>query len=302
MPPSNRPHRRVELPTLAVAVAIYTGWLALTWAYHALPAWLIGPAGGWLLAWHGSLQHEAVHGHPTGRRWIDAAIAGPPLGLWLPFPLYRDSHLAHHQVATLTCPLEDPESYYLTAEAWRRTPAPVRAVRWAMQSALGRLVLGPPVVVARLLLVELPLVVRGDRRRLAIWTVHAVACAAVLGWVVGVCRVPLTGYLLLFVYPGLALTLLRSFAEHRPGADQQRRTAIVESGPILSLLYLNNNLHLVHHRAPGLPWYQIPRRFREQRAALLADNGDFHFTGYRAVLRRHALSIKDAPVHPGGGP
>ena len=52
----------VEWPTLAVAVAIYAGYALLTLNYHNLPWWLVLPAGGLLLAWHGSLQHEAVHG------------------------------------------------------------------------------------------------------------------------------------------------------------------------------------------------------------------------------------------------
>lgn len=293
-----RTRRDIEIPTLALAACIYGGWLALTWSWSALPAWIWLPAAAWLLAWHNSLQHEAVHGHPTGRPALDALIAGVPLGLWLPFPIYRTSHLAHHGTAFLTDPLDDPESYYVDREAWRRMSRPRRAVLTAMQTLLGRLLLGPPVVVLRFLAGELRLVAGGDLGRLRVWAVHAAGCAAVLAWVVLACRIPLWLYLAGFVYPGLSLTLLRSFVEHRPAGEQVERSALVEAGPVMSLLYLNNNLHALHHAAPTIAWYQLPSVYRETRAALLRRNGGFRYAGYLEVSCRFALRVKDSPVAP----
>jgi fatty acid desaturase len=290
--------REIEIPTLALAVTIYGGWLALTWSWSLLPVWLWLPAAAWLLAWHNSLQHEAVHGHPTGRPLADAIIAGIPLGLWLPFPIYRASHLAHHGTAFLTDPLDDPESYYVDGAAWRRMSRPRRWVLAAMQTVAGRLVLGPPVVVARLFAAETRLLARGDRARLRTWAVHALASAAVMAWVVGVCSIPAWLYLVGFVYPGLALTLLRSFIEHRPAGEQVARSALVEAGPVMSLLYLNNNLHALHHAAPQIAWYRLPSVYRECRAALLRRNGGFRYRGYLQVVRRFGLRTKDAPVAP----
>jgi fatty acid desaturase len=284
-----------------VTAAIYSGWLVLTWFFHALPAYVVAPLGAWLVAWHGSLQHEALHGHPTRRPWLNALLAGPPLALWLPFPIYRESHMAHHRAQELTCPMEDPESYYTAPERWAELSVPVRLFRRALHTAIGRLLFGPLAVVWRLARAEAPRVARGERRRVAIWAVHAACVTAVLLWVVGVCRIPLWAYVALFIYPGLSLTLLRSYTEHRPGPDQSRRTAVVEAGPLLSLLYLNNNLHLVHHLWPQLPWYELPRRYRAQRGALLEENGHFTFAGYVDVLRRYAVRVKDSPVHPSSG-
>jgi fatty acid desaturase len=291
-----RPNRP-ELPTWTVIAAIYGGWLALTFFFHDLPAYVVAPLGAWLLAWHGSLQHEALHGHPTRRPRLNALIAGPPLALWLPFPIYRETHMAHHRAQELTDPLEDPESYYTSPDAWARLSRPARLFRRALHTAAGRLLLGPLAVVGRLLAGEARRVASGDLRRLAIWALHAAAVAAVLLWVVAICRIPIAAYLALFVYPGLSLTLLRSFTEHRPGTDQIRRTAVVEAGPLFSLLYLNNNLHVVHHLWPQLPWYELPRRYRAQRGSLLEQNGHFAFAGYADVLRRYALRTKDSPVH-----
>jgi fatty acid desaturase len=291
----------IEFPTLALAATIYAGWLALTWTWSDLPLWLALPAAAWFLAWHNSLQHEAVHGHPTGRRALDAAIAGVPLGLWLPFSLYRASHLAHHGTASLTDPFDDPESYYVAPAAWRRMSRAERWVLSAMQTVCGRLLLGPPVIVLRFLASEVRQVRAGDRARLAAWALHAALSAAVLAWVVGVCGIPVWVYLAAFVYPGLSLTLLRSFIEHRPAPEQVRRSALVEAGPVLSLLYLHNNLHALHHAAPQIAWYQLPSVYRECRAALLRRNGGFHYTGYLEVVRRFALRAKDSPVAPAAG-
>ena len=294
-------HRtHVEIPTWCVIAAVYGGWLALTFHYHQLPPWLVVPLGAWLLAWHGSLQHEALHGHPTRRPRLNALIAGPPLALWLPFPLYRESHMAHHR-AQLTDPYDDPESFYTAPDQWARLAPPVRWLRRALHTVGGRLALGPLAVVWRLWSVEAGRVAAGERRRVAIWAVHAGSVALILFWVVAVCGIPLWAYLALFVYPGLSLTLLRSFTEHRPAAEPAQRTAVVEAGRLLSLLYLNNNLHVLHHQSPQLPWYELPRHYRARRGALLEENGHFAFAGYADVLRRYALRSKDSPVHPGAG-
>ena len=76
---------RGELPTWLVAAAIYGGWLLLTLHAALLPWWIAAPALGCIVAWHNSLQHEAIHGHPTRYRAVNDALGMPPLGLWLPF-------------------------------------------------------------------------------------------------------------------------------------------------------------------------------------------------------------------------
>ncbi len=56
---------RIEWPTVALAVLIYGGFLGLTWFWRDIPIWILVPLGAWLIAWHGSLQHEVIHNHPT---------------------------------------------------------------------------------------------------------------------------------------------------------------------------------------------------------------------------------------------
>ncbi|MEK1861715.1 MAG: fatty acid desaturase, partial [Rhizobium leguminosarum] len=108
------PSRSTEWPTVILALVIHGGFLALTWWWQSLPLIMAVIAGGWLIAWHGSLQHEVIHGHPTGNQRINDAIGSIPLSLWLPYPIYRESHLEHHRDEYLTDPIEDPESSYFT--------------------------------------------------------------------------------------------------------------------------------------------------------------------------------------------
>jgi fatty acid desaturase len=292
--------RGVEGPTCAVALAIYGSWLLLTWSYGAISPAVVLPLGAYLIAWHGSLQHEAIHGHPTRSRTWNAIIAGVPIGLWLPYACYRESHLAHHACARLTDPIEDPESYYVAKGQWQKLPTGSRAIHWIMSTLAGRLTIGPGVMMMRFFIGEARLLASGDTRHLFAWLVHLAGSALVLFWVIGVCEIPFWAYVGLFVYPGLALTMLRSFTEHRP-EDGERSTAITEAGPIFSLVFLNNNLHALHHKRPDLAWYELPSIYRRDRETILAENGRFLFSGYREILQRFGVRPKDAPIHPREG-
>ena len=291
--------RRVEGPTWLVAAAVYGGWLALTWYHHALPWWLVLPLGGWLVGWHGSLQHEIIHGHPTRRPWINTALAMAPVALWLPYPLYRSRHLSHHATPHLTDPLADTESFYLEPRRWQRIGPIYRALLWVHNTLAGRLLLGPARTILAFWREEGARLVRGEPGCVQIWATHAVLTALVLVWVLVVCGIPLWAYVMLYVYPGTALILLRSYTEHRPAADQPQRTVVVEAGPLMRLLFLGNNFHALHHERPGIAWYDLPHVYRAERQRVLADNGGFLFAGYGDILRRFLWRAKDSPLHPG---
>lgn len=295
---STRPRRGIGWPTLLVAAGIYGGFGLVTWFHAALPWWLLALLGGLLVAWHGSLQHEVVHGHPTRLAWFNRLLVLPSLWLWLPFERYRESHIRHHRDERLTDPLEDPESWYLTPERWAAAGRPLRLLLWVNNTLLGRLVLGPPLVVGRFLLGELRALAAG-RLDLRAWAMNLLGGALVLGWVVGVCGLGLLEYLLLFVYPGIALTLLRSFAEHQARPAVGERTVVVEAGAPMALLYLNNNLHAAHHAFPNEPWFRLPAIWRAERARLLAGNGGYRFSGYAEIAARYLLWPKERVVHPG---
>ncbi len=290
----------VEWPTLALFAVIYASWLGLVAFHEALPIWLWLPLAAWTGAWWGSAQHEALHGHPTRIRWLNTALATPPIWLWLPFERYRHSHLTHHRDDRLTDPLDDPESRYWTPEGWRELGPIGQALVRAQTRLLGRLLIGPFWSIAMFWRTEASALLAGDREKAKVWLLHTVFTAALLAVAIGWFGLPLWLYLLGFVYGGTALALVRSFAEHKAHDEVERRTAIVEDTPLFGLLFLHNNLHVVHHKWPTVPWYRLPALYREHREAILAENGGLHYKGYGEVFRRFLLSGYDRPVHPLG--
>ena len=130
------------------------------------------------------------------------------------------------------------------------------------------------------------------------WLLHICGGALALAWVLWICRIPVLAYLALFVYPAVSLTLLRSFLEHRARAAVAERSVLVEAGPVMALLFLNNNLHALHHDRPGEAWYDLPALYRRERDRLRAENGDYLYRGYGEILARHLLRPKEPPRHP----
>ena len=54
-------------------------------------------------------------------------------------------------------------------------------------------------------------------------------------------------------------------------------------GPVFALLFLNNNLHHLHHRHPFLPWWRIPALWAQERGKVASDS---RLGGYGPLFRR----------------
>jgi fatty acid desaturase len=290
--------RQVDGPTWIVALVIYAAWGALIWYNAVLPWWILMPVGAYLLAWHFSLQHEAIHSFRGVPAWLRFALVFPPIGLWFPFALYRKSHTTHHRDIHLTAPGLDTESYYVRQADWQRMGSFMRAVLIFNQTLLGRLLIGPALRLWSLSYKETKRVAQGDYSHLPHWAVHVLAVALLFWFISGVCHFPWWQYCLLIAYPGLSLSLLRAFYEHRAAEDSSQRTAAVESNVVFGLLYLYNNLHVVHHLKPTMPWYDIPRYYRENRESLLELNGQYVYRGYAVFVRHFLLTPVFSPAHP----
>jgi fatty acid desaturase len=290
--------RQFDGPTWIVAIVLYSLWFLLVWFNALLPWWVIMPVGAYLLAWHFSLQHEAIHAFRGVPAWLRFAAVFPPLGLWFPYPLYRKSHTTHHRDVNLTIPGVDTESYYVRRADWDRMSRIRRALLTFNQTMAGRLLIGPALRLWIMVTRESGRVRKGDYTHLPHWAVHAVAVAALFWFISGLCGMPWWQYCLLVAYPGLSLGLLRAFTEHRAAEDSQERTASVESNVLFGLLYLYNNLHVAHHLKPTMPWYDIPGYYRANRALLLKGNGHFVYRGYGELARRWLFVPVFSPVHP----
>lgn len=281
---------RIEWPTVAVAVAIGGGLVALSILHKGLPWPILLGAFGVLGAWYNSLQHEVIHGHPTSWRKLNLTIAAVPLGLVVPFWMYRDSHLAHHRDEHLTDPLSDPESFYVTQETWDRTAAVRRWCLLARRTLLGRMMLGP-FVTAHRAICALRRATPWRQLRFALGVIGVIAVVQASG-------MPIWIYVIGVGYVGQAISLLRSFVEHRAVADGPP-TAVIHVGRLWRLLFLNNTLHLTHHRAPHVAWFDLPAAHRALGLDDEAANGAGLYFGYTGIIRRYAVRPFCQPVHPG---
>ncbi|RKP43865.1 fatty acid desaturase [Trinickia fusca] len=292
---------RTEWPTWLLIVVIYGGWvgiLLLVRAAHlslaaATPPLIV------LCAWHMSLQHELLHGHPTRSTRLNKLLGYPPLAVWYPYTLYRDTHLEHHRDEDLTVPGIDPETNYVPGKRWMAMPAWRRALWIARKCFVGRLIVGPPTNVVATFVDACRAFRQGDLRYLPMWVMHGVCVTALLAWLQLSIGVPWWYYVLAITWPAQSLAMIRSLYEHRAARHPKARVTINEAGLVMRLLYLNNNYHLVHHDLPKLPWYDLPHAYRLRRDAYAEKCGGFVIRGgYWELLKRYAWRPTDAPTHP----
>lgn len=289
----------VEWPTVLLIAVVVCSFGVVTRFHERLSTVAFVCALGVVTAWWSSVQHELLHGHPFPNQKINDAIGHLPLAFWLPYPLYKSSHLKHHR-NELTDPFEDPETFYCVQAHWSSLNGFTRAVLWANRTLLGRFVIGPLLVVpafCRGALVDM--VRRRDRVALKDWLRHAVFVGIVSLWVFGICRVPVWHYLLATMWLATSLVMIRSFAEHRWVGDGESRSAMVHSAWPLSLLFLNNNLHHAHHARPSVPWYELPQLASALDSDTKAQAGAGLYRGYSHLARQYMVRPFDGPVHPG---
>ena len=284
-----------EWPTVGLFVLTYGLWACAVFLLADLALWLAILLTGVAVAFQASLQHEVIHGHPFRWRLANTMIAWPPLTLLVPYLRYRDTHLAHHRDSDLTDPYDDPESNYLDAGDWARLPGWTRKVLLFNNTLAGRLLVGPLVGTLFFLQHEMRGLGR-DREVLAGWLWHLPGAFAV-GAAVAVSPMPLWAYLAA-VYLAMALLRIRTFLEHTAHDLARARTVIIEDRGPLALLFLNNNLHAVHHAHPGVAWFNLPGLYRRNRARFLAMNEGYAYRSYGEVFRRYLLRRKDPVAHP----
>jgi fatty acid desaturase len=290
--------RPIEWPTWLALGGLWLGFGLLTFFHASLPWWIVTPAGAYLVAFHGSLQHEALHGHPTRNALINELLIFPPLSLWIPYRRYKKLHLTHHRNDQLTDPEEDPESYYLDPQAWEKTPPFLKWLYTVNNTMLGRFVFGPAIATARFAICDAKLILAGEREALNAWMLHGLGIGVLWLWVSGLCGMPFWYYAAAIAYWGNSLTMMRSYAEHRAHDAPGCRVIIVESNPLVSLLYLNNNLHMPHHERPRLPWYRLPSYYRANKERLIVDKCAYLMHGYSEIARQWLFKPKEPVAHP----
>lgn len=291
---SRRASTFIEWPTLALIAATLAAWITVTLA--EIPSAAAVPLLALILAQHSSLHHEIIHGHPFRDPRLNDALAFPALGLLVPYGRFRDLHLAHHHDPLLTDPHDDPESNYLDPALWTRLPRPARLILALNNTLIGRMLIGPPLAMARLWANDLAALARGDRHVARAYALHALGILPVALWL-GFAQISVAAYVLA-CWLALSILRIRTFLEHRAHTRHGARSVIIEDRGPLALLFLNNNFHAVHHAHPNLAWYLLPAEYARRRADFLRRNDDYRYRSYAQVFGLYLFRRKDPVPHP----
>jgi len=286
-----------EWPTWLLIISVYGSWFLLMQYYHSLGPILASPLLIVFCALHGSMCHELIHGHPTRITALNTLLGSVPLTLFLPYSIYRESHLTHHHDVNITLPGEDPESYYCSASEYQRKSRTGKMFAWVNMTIAGRLLFNPAVEILGLGKLAFNAVKSSDTQALKIWGIHLVSVVLLMLLIVLYFQVSWWHYLLI-AYFANSLTRIRSFYEHRARTAVSERTVLMEPCLFFRVMFLNLNFHLAHHENPSIPWYQLGDYYYDHRTDLISRSGDFYYNGYRHWLLGHLFRPVDSPIHP----
>jgi fatty acid desaturase len=249
------------------------------------------------IAQFSSLQHEVLHGHPFRNQTLNEALVFAGLTLFVPYIRFKDAHLQHHYDPNLTDPYDDPEANYMDPAVWARTPGWVRALLRANNTLIGRILLGPAISIWFFSGPDIAAIRAGDARIRLAWGLHAIGVAMVVAWLWAFTEMPVWAWVLA-AYFGYGLLKIRTYLEHRAHEAFRARSVIVEDRGPLALLFLNNNLHAVHHMHPKAPWYRLPGIYAARGDHYRRRNEAYVFENYAQIFRHYLFKAKDPVAHP----
>ena len=287
---------RVEWPTIAICVLCYAGFaVATVWAQAMglLPAAIILTLS---LTLFSSFSHEVLHGHPFRNKHLNEALVFPALSVLIPYERFRDTHLAHHNDPSLTDPYDDPESNFVDPAVWSGWCNLRRTIYRFNNTLAGRIIIGPVVGLWAFYVSDAKAIISGDRAVSRAYLLHFAGLVPVFVWLLTASSMPVWLFFVC-VYASHAVLKIRTFLEHRMHELARCRSVIVERGGVLGFLFLNNNLHAVHHARPSMPWYRLPSFYTAHRAHFLRRNGGYRYASYGQVFLQYFLRAKDPVPH-----
>ncbi len=197
-------------------------------------------------------MHEAVHRVASKRRWLNEAIlAVTGLCFASDGRLFRRIHLAHHAYTNRGA--IDPDHF---------TAHPRLVWRWVKSFALvGHYY--------RYVLTQLRKAV-GLRQAMVSVAIPVVALLAAVA--AGKGQALMLGWLVPWFLAQGVLGFVFTSWPHHPGKDSSRvgNTRILLAPKAVQWLMLSQNLHLVHHYKPDVPWYRYDAYWQEHGAKLVA--------------------------------
>ena len=288
--------KAIEWPTVFLWLACWGLWLIGVFVLPMVSMLLAGVVLTLVLVLQSSLSHEALHGHPFASRRVNDGLAIVSLGLLVPYIRFRDTHLAHHIDERLTDPYDDPETNFYDPAVWARMAHWQQQIMQLNNTLLGRMLIGPLISQVMFMRGDWREMRQGNRAIIGAWGIHLLSSALVITVVV-TSPMPIWIYLMC-CYFAMSVLKIRTFLEHRAHQYSTARTVIIDDKGPLAFLFLNNNLHAVHHLHPQVAWYNLPRLYRDNTDSYDRFNEDYNYRSYAQVIARYFVKAKDPVPHP----
>ena len=271
-------HRMGEFawPTVVLGVIATGGYVAIPFlvAASVLPLWLAMPLMILLAYASYTVLHEAVHGSISGSkkslRWLNELL-GYMAGfvLFIPMTAHRHAHLAHHRHAN------DAES------------DPDHVVAGMTASPLAALRAGERALRSQYVYYMSKRWASGQEGQNLRFCLEVAASVLLRIAIILLTNAPLT--LLLFAVAGIGGTLLTmylfAYIVHVPhdkiGRYEDTSTILVDGplGKCVTVLWLFQNYHSIHHLFPRVPFYHYARLFDEIRPVLVSKGAPIYRLG-----------------------
>lgn len=257
----------VAWPTLVLAVVLPSLLLSIIFLgfLRVIPLWLCTPILALVSYAHYTLVHESIHGNLVPGyprlRWLNEVVGWiGALGMGAPWPILKRTHVKHHSHTNTEL---DPDIFV-------KGSLPQLLVKWTKLWTAA--------------LIPLPLFKYLDRNRFErisglllgteVWQAAAVTCFTLALLVAAAFTGHLTEWFFLWLLPiRLATLILNVFFQwlpHHPFDRTERylntRISLWAGGTIFTL---QQNLHLMHHLWPSVPFYNYHRLYRRLLPVLL---------------------------------
>ena len=259
----------VAWPTLILAAALPAILLSVIalGLTDALPLWACTPILALVSYAHYTLVHEAIHGNvvasPKSAAWINTVVGWiGALGMGAGWPALQRTHVLHHSHTNTE---RDPDisvkgTFAQLLRKWLvmvpMSLLPMFALRFISAERYKRLgtILSPAEI--------------AQVSAVTVFTLALLGAAVATGHVVD--------WLMLWFLPTrlgvLALNIFFQWLPHHPFDRTERylntRISLWAGG---TFLLLQQNLHLMHHLWPSVPFYNYARLFRRLRPVLLVE-------------------------------
>lgn len=275
----------VAWPTLALAVILPTTFVTVVMLglTHRLPLWACTPILAIVSYAHYTLVHESIHGNVVARPgfgWVNTLVGWiGSLGLGAGWPALQRTHVLHHSHTNTE---RDPDISV-------KGSLPRLILRWARGLPMSL----APMAVVRLISKEGYARLKGVFSNADIAQVSAVGVAVLISLGVSIATGHFVDWLCLWFIPTrIAILILNIFFQWLPHYPFDRtdrygntRISLWAGGTFLTL---QQNLHLMHHLWPSVPFYNYARLYHALRPVLIEEGSPIQGFGVGPWARSKA--------------